>query len=274
MLTFTSFGSGSCGNCYYLGTPQESIIIDAGVGIRKIKKHFSEYGVNKANIKGILITHDHSDHIKSAGLLSDELNVHVYTTANIHEGLNRNYMMNHKVSLQHRVDVEEGAEFHLGGFTITPFSLPHDATENMGYYIKYGDVSFCVMTDLGAITENVNKYLSQSNYIVFESNYDVDMLRTGRYPEQLKDRIMSGEGHISNAQAAQAVAENFHPGVKNVWLCHLSEENNHPELARKTMETYLRSFGIIAGVDFKLEVLRRKVPTGPFYLPVGSDETV
>lgn len=272
MLTFTSFGSGSCGNCYYLGTPQESIIIDAGVGIRKIKKHFSEYGVNRANIKGILITHDHSDHIKSAGLLSDELNVPVFTTENIHDGLNRNFMMNHKVSLQHKSIVNEGEEFQIGGFSITPFALPHDATENMGYYIRYGEAAFCVMTDVGEITDNVNAYLSKSNYIVFESNYDVDMLRTGRYPEHLKDRIMSGEGHISNAQAAQAVACNFHSGIRNVWLCHLSEENNHPELARKTMETHLRSFGIIAGVDFQLEVLKRKVPTGPFSLPTEGLE--
>jgi phosphoribosyl 1,2-cyclic phosphodiesterase len=92
------------------------------------------------------------------------------------------------------------------------------------------------------------------------------MLRQGRYPEILKERIMSGHGHLSNKKSATVLAENFHPELKNVWLCHLSEENNHPELARKTMESVLRSYGIIAGVDFTLDVLRRKIPTGPYVL--------
>jgi phosphoribosyl 1,2-cyclic phosphodiesterase len=122
------------------------------------------------------------------------------------------------------------------------------------------------MTDVGDVTENVKYYISQSTHLILEANYDEEMLKQGRYPEMLKERIASGHGHLSNKKTAYALAENFHEKLSYVWLCHLSEENNHPELARKTLESVLRSYGIIAGVDFKLEVLRRKIPTGPFSL--------
>ena len=266
-LTFISFGSGSCGNCYYLGTDTDAILIDAGIGIRRLKKNLQEYGVKKSNIRALLITHDHSDHIKAAGLLCEEYNLPVYTTELIHSGMDRNVMMNKKVSESRRVKVEKDTPFRIADFTITAFSLPHDSTENVGYSIQIGDgCRFTIMTDVGDITPAVNQYISQSNYLVLEANYDTDMLRTGRYPEMLKDRICSGTGHLSNMQTAQALAASIHPQLHHVWLCHLSEENNHPELARKTVETHLRSYGIVCGTDLQLDVLRRKVPTGPFFL--------
>jgi phosphoribosyl 1,2-cyclic phosphodiesterase len=136
----------------------------------------------------------------------------------------------------------------------------------VGYYIEVGDYRFTIMTDVGDVTENVRNYIQKSTHLILEANYDEEMLQQGRYPEILKERIVSGHGHLSNKKSAIALAENFHEHLKHVWLCHLSEENNHPELARKTVETTLRSYGIIAGVDFSLEVLRRKIPTGPFQL--------
>lgn len=266
MLTFISFGSGSCGNCYYLGTASDAILIDAGISIRRLKKNMMEYGIKKGNIRAMLITHDHSDHIKAAGLLSDEYGLPVYTTSLIHEGMNRNIMMNRKVASDRQVCIEKDTTFQIADFEITAFYIPHDSAENVGYSIKCGETRFTIMTDVGAVTPNISKYIGLSNYIVLEANYDLDMLRTGRYPETLKDRITSGTGHLSNMQTAQALVENIHPALRHVWLCHLSEENNHPELARKTVETHLRSFGIIAGTDFQLDVLRRKTPTGPFSL--------
>ena len=271
MLTFISFGSGSCGNCYYLGTQTDAIIIDSGVGIRRLKKVMAEYGIKKGNIRAILITHDHSDHIKSAGMLSDELNVPVYTTQLIHEGIRRNYMMNHKIAASRAVSIEKNTPFSIAGFEITAFQIPHDSTENVGYSIQHGGIRFSIMTDVGDVTDNIRHYIATSNYIVLEANYDLDMLRTGRYPEQLKERITCGTGHLSNLQTAQALSDNIHPDLKHVWLCHLSEENNHPELARKTVESHLRSFGIITGVDFQLDVLKRKVVTGPFFIRTATD---
>jgi len=265
-LTFLSLGSGSCGNCYYLATEEDAIVIDCGIGIRRFKKYFQEYGLKLSKVRAMLITHDHADHIKAAGKVSSEYNFPVYATELVHEGMDHNYQATVKVSEENRKTIEKDKPFQIGPFNITAFYLPHDARENVGYCIEIGNYVFTVMTDVGAVTENVNKYLSKSTHVIFEANYDKEMLEQGRYPRELKERIKSGNGHLSNAQSAEALAKNLHPELKEVWLCHLSEENNHPELARKTVEAHLRSYGIVAGVDLKLEVLRRRIPTGPYDL--------
>ena len=217
-------------------------------------------------VKGIIITHDHADHIKAAGKLSKEYNLPVFATPLIHEGMDKNWQNSVKIPAENRHNINKEEPFEIGSFRITAFPLPHDASENVGYYIEVGDYRFTIMTDVGDVTEHVKEYILKSTHLILEANYDEEMLRQGRYPEILKERIVSGHGHLSNKKAASALAENFHEDIKNVWLCHLSEENNHPELARKTVETVLRSYGIIAGVDFSLDVLRRKIPTGPFQL--------
>ena len=265
-LTFFSLGSGSCGNCYYLATESDAIVIDCGIGIRRFKKHMLEYGMKVGKVRALLITHDHSDHIKSAGKLSKEYAIPVYATPLIHEGMDRNWQNSVKVPVENRHHIDKEEPFEIGPFRITAFSLPHDASENVGYYIEVGDYRFTVMTDVGDVTDNVKEYILKSTHLILESNYDEEMLRQGRYPEILKERIVSGHGHLSNKKSATALAENFHPNLKNVWLCHLSEENNHPELARKTVEMILRDAGIIPGKDFLLDVLRRKTPSDIYEL--------
>lgn len=266
MLTFLSLGSGSCGNCYFIANDNDAIIIDCGVSIRRFKKKLVEYGLKIGKIKGIAITHDHADHIKAAGKISNELSIPVYATQLVHNGMDRNYQASVKVVADNRRIIEPDVPFEIGEFKLTPFVLPHDASQNVGYLIETGEYKFAIMTDVGDVTENVNKYIQQCTHLILEANYDEVMLSHGRYPAPLKERIASGNGHLSNNKTAEAIANNFHENLKSVWLCHLSEENNHPELARKTIETKLRSYGIIAGVDFQLEVLRRKEPTGPFLL--------
>lgn len=266
MLTFLSLGSGSCGNCYYIATEHDAIVVDCGVGIRRFKKTLIEYGMKLSKIRGIIITHDHADHIKAAGKISNELEVPVFATPLVHEGMDRNYQASVKVNHANRQMIEKEEQFEIGEFKITAFTIPHDASENVGYMIEVEEYKFVIMTDVGDVTENVNKYIQKATHLIIEANYDEEMLEHGRYPDILKERISSGHGHLSNDQTAQALVNNMHEGIKCVWLCHLSEENNHPELARKTIETKLRSYGIIAGVDFQLEVLRRKIPTGPFIL--------
>ncbi|MBO4672859.1 MAG: MBL fold metallo-hydrolase [Bacteroidaceae bacterium] len=265
-LTFFSLGSGSCGNCYYLATETDAIIIDCGISLRRFKKCMQEYGMKLGKVKAILITHDHADHIKAAGKISKEYNLPVYATRLVHEGMDKNWQATVKIPLEERHNVELHETFHVGSFNITAFPIPHDASENVGYYIEVGEYRFAVMTDVGDTTDYVKEYIGKCTHLIFETNYDEEMLQQGRYPEVLKERIASGHGHLSNKKAATALAESFHEELKNVWLCHLSEENNHPELARKTVETIMRSYGIIAGVDFTLDVLRRKIPTGPFQL--------
>lgn len=265
-LTFFSLGSGSCGNCYYLATESDAIIIDCGVSSRRLKKNFLEYGLKISKVRSVFVTHDHADHIKAAGKLSAEFALPVYASQLVHEGMDRNWQNSVKIPVENRRQIESGETVTTGPFTVTAFALPHDASENMGYFIEVGDKRFTIMTDVGDVTDAVKQYIAQSTHLILEANYDEEMLKQGRYPEMLKERIASGHGHLSNKQAATALAENFHEHLQCVWLCHLSEENNHPELARKTAEAILRSYGIIAGVDFKLEVLRRKIPTGPYML--------
>jgi len=162
--------------------------------------------------------------------------------------------------------VKKDETFQLGSLRITPFDIPHDSNDNVGYCIESGDKVFTIMTDVGAVTDTIREYIGRTNYLVLEANYDAEMLQNGPYPQYLKERIASGTGHLCNSQTAQVLVDCFHEQLQHVWLCHLSAENNHPELARKTVEFKLRQYGIIAGKDFQLDVLRREVPTGPWQL--------
>ena len=266
MLRFISFGSGSSGNCYYLFTETDGLIIDIGVGLRTLKKQFTDYGLSLGSVCYVLITHDHADHIKSVGSLSHEYRLPVYATRMVHQGIDRNYCVARKLNPADKRFVTAGEPLQLGDFHITPFAVPHDASENLGYMVEAQGVKFCIMTDAGCVTDEMKPFISQANYLVIEANHDEEMLHNGPYPKYLKDRILGNNGHLSNTACAAALAENMTPELRQVWLCHLSEENNHPELARKTIESYLRQYGIIAGVDFQLDILKRNTPTGIFDL--------
>lgn len=258
MLKFISFGSGSSGNCYYFSTGSEGLLIDAGVGIRTLKKYLHDYNIKLDEIKNILITHDHADHIKAVGVLSAEYDMPVYATKEVHDGILRNYCVHKKIPSANAHVIDKDVRMKIGDFYITPFTVPHDSSDNVGYCLEYEDMVFCLMTDVGHVTEDMKKYISKSDYLVLESNYDQEMLRVGNYPQYLKDRIVSDRGHLSNKDCGEALANNATGKLKKVWLCHLSEENNHPVLAQKTVEQVLRSYGIIAGKDFQVEVLKRK----------------
>ena len=266
MLKFISFGSGSSGNCYWLTTGTDTLLIDIGVGLRGLKKACRDYGVSLSQIHHVLITHDHADHIKSVGSLSHDYQIPVYATREVHVGINRNYCVTQKVSADLARIIEKGKKQQIGEFEVTPFAVPHDSSDNVGYFIEAGGTNFCVITDAGRVTDEMKVYIQQARHLVIEANHDTEMVQSGPYPQFLKDRILSGTGHLSNRDCAQAVVDNMSDFLQNIWLCHLSEENNHPELARKTVEAVLRSYGIVAGVDVQLEVLKRNTPTGPFEL--------
>ena len=238
MLKFISFGSGSSGNCYYLGTATDGLLIDIGVGIRTLKKHARDYGISLSTVRRILITHDHADHIKSVGAFCHDYNVPVYATEKVHSGIERNYCVQRKLPKEFKLFLEPGTSVRLGDFMVTPFLVPHDASENVGYKIEVDGLIFVIMTDAGSVTEEM----------------------------KTKDRIISPNGHLSNKECGQVLAENMSEQLKHVWLCHLSEENNHPELARKTVDAILRSYGIIPGKDIQLEVLKRKMPSEVYEL--------
>lgn len=266
MINFISFGSGSSGNCYYLYTDNDGLLIDAGVGVRALKKYFRDYGLSLSKVRHILITHDHADHIKCVGSLSYDYQLPVYATQIVHEGIDRNYCVTRKVNMGLRKMVEPGQSIQLGDFAVTPFTVPHDSSDNVGYQIEAEGITFCIITDAGHVTPEMASYISRANYLVIEANHDVEMLEQGSYPRHLKARIACPTGHLSNAACGEAIANHASEHLRYVWLCHLSAENNHPELARKTVEAILRSYGIVPGVDFQMEVLKRTMPSGIFEL--------
>jgi phosphoribosyl 1,2-cyclic phosphodiesterase len=241
-------------------------MIDIGVGLRTLKKHCKDYGIQLQSVKHLLITHDHADHIKSVGAFSGEYQVPVYATKAVHAGIDNNYCIQRKVADDLKMFVEIGRPFTVGDFHVRPFAVPHDASENVGYEIKVEGITLVIITDVGCVTDEIKDTISRANYLIIEANHDVEMVESGPYPPYLKKRILSANGHLSNAECGKAIAENMSERLRHVWLCHLSEENNHPELARKTVETILRSYGILPGKDVELEVLRRQVPTGVYEL--------
>ena len=261
MLKFISLGSGSSGNCYYLWTEQTGILIDSGLGIKTLKRHFQVLGLSMDHVHAVFVTHDHADHIKSVGKVAAELSIPIYATALVHEGIARNYCVSPRVRTECKRFVEKDVPLQLGDFVITPFDVPHDSTDCVGYRVEACGVRFCLITDVGHVTPRISEEVSEANYLILESNHDHEMLMAGPYPAYLKGRISGPTGHLSNQEAAQLLANSSSPALRHVWLCHLSEENNHPELARKTADAVLRSYGIVPGADFMLDVLKRKVPS-------------
>lgn len=234
--------------------------------MRGLKKDFKDFGLSLSQVHHILITHDHADHIKSVGSLSHDFQLPVYATHEVHVGIGRNYCVQHKIQGKLACDIQKGVTMQIGDFTVTPFGVPHDSSDNVGYEIVAENVTFVIITDAGHVTDEMKRYISRANYLVIEANHDTEMVQNGPYPQFLKDRILSPTGHLSNRDCALALVENVTEALRYVWLCHLSEENNHPELARKTVEGLLRDYGIVAGADFQLEVLKRSVPMGPYEL--------
>ncbi|ERI85702.1 metallo-beta-lactamase domain protein [Bacteroides pyogenes F0041] len=259
-VKFISLASGSSGNCYYLGTENNGILIDAGIGIRTIKKTLKEYGIPMESICGVFITHDHADHIKAVGHLGEKMNIPVYTTARIHAGINRSYCMTEKLSSSVRY-LEKGEPILVDDFRLESFEVPHDGTDNVGYCVEVGGKVFSFLTDLGEITPTAAHYICKANYLILEANYDEEMLMMGPYPKYLKERIVSKTGHMSNADTAEFLAENITEKLRYIWLCHLSKDNNHPELAYKTVEWKLRTKGVIVGKDVQLLALKRNTPS-------------
>lgn len=259
-IKFISLASGSSGNCYFLGTETYGILVDAGIGIRTIKKTLKELGIGLEIIRAVFVTHDHADHIKAVGHLGEKYGIPVYSTPEVHAGINKSYCMTEKLSTCIHY-LHKGEIMQLEDFTITAFEVPHDGTDNVGYCMNIDGKTFSFLTDLGHITPTAAQYICKANYLILEANYDEEMLKMGPYPQYLKERISGPNGHMSNRETAEFLAENINEGLKYIWLCHLSKDNNHPELAYKTVELSLRSKGVLVGKDVQVIALKRNTPS-------------
>ncbi|MBR5393939.1 MAG: MBL fold metallo-hydrolase [Bacteroidaceae bacterium] len=261
-MKFISLGSGSSGNCYLLQSGETSIMLDAGISMRLLKKYLKDFDISLENdVAAVFVTHDHADHIKSVGSIACEYGKTIYATRLVHEGIACNRCLKITVPANCMAYLEKGTTVEVGNFRITSFDVPHDSHDCVGYVVEADGVRFCLITDVGHVTDTIREQVGLANYLVLESNHDVNMLLMGKYSPYLKERISGDEGHLNNEQAAMLLAEYATPQLRHVWLCHLSEENNHPVLARKTAEAVLRQHGIIPGVDFGLDVLKRKSPS-------------
>ncbi|MCQ2347856.1 MAG: MBL fold metallo-hydrolase [Paludibacteraceae bacterium] len=263
-VIFRCLASGSSGNCYYLGTRSRGILIDAGISARTIQKYLREMGLDYQNIMGVLVTHDHADHIRAVGTLGERVHIPIYSTRQIHEGIDRNYGVREKLGGSRRY-FEKGVPFELFDMQITTFGISHDSTDCLGYVIDCQDQRFMIATDCGEPNHNLEAFLQTANHIVIEANHDEQMLLNGPYPTYLKERILSPRGHQSNDTCGQLLVRNYHEGMRNIFLCHLSKENNDPDVALQVVSEYLENAGIMQGEDVFIRTLDRLTPS-PVYV--------
>jgi phosphoribosyl 1,2-cyclic phosphodiesterase len=248
-LRYISFGSGSSGNSCYLGSDRGGVLIDAGVDPKKVETSLRANGIVPEMVKGVLLTHDHTDHIKYVyKILRSNRNLRLFCTNRVLNGILRRHNISKRIKEYHTAIFKE-IPFKILDFDITAFEVPHDGTDNMGFNISFHSANFVLATDLGAVTERARYYMERATHLVIEANYDLRMLLDGKYPEYLKARIQTENGHMDNVQTARFLQEIINPNLKYIFLCHLSKDNNTPEIALHTVEEALKAAGVTVGAE-------------------------
>lgn len=265
-IKFISFGSGSSGNCAYIGDSESGVLIDAGVDNRHVTDELKRNGIDIRSIRGIIITHDHSDHVRYAyQLLRRNPHMLLYCTPKTLGGILRRHNISRRIKDSHKPVFKE-FPFTVGNFTVTAFDVSHDGTDNAGFCISHGERNFVIATDMGIISERADHYMRQADYLMIESNYDHQMLMQGKYPEYLKFRIASERGHLDNMTTAEYLGGMWTPRLSHIFLCHLSHDNNTPEIALGASRKALEAKGIAVG-DGTDGLATRKAPVQLVALP-------
>jgi phosphoribosyl 1,2-cyclic phosphodiesterase len=243
--------SGSSGNSYYIGSAAEGILVDAGRSARQLTQMLQSLEIDPMAVQGILVTHEHVDHVRGLRVFASKYNIPVYATAGTLQALQEQGIANGSFAC-----TAHGMQpFACAGFEVTPFATSHDCAESCGYRIRYPDGrTLVVATDLGYLSEEVKSAVSGCDFAVIESNHDVDMLRYGSYPYPLKKRILSDRGHLSNEACANFLPELAKSGTTRFMLAHLSRENNRPALAYQCAEQHMAAAGLQRQVDYLLGV--------------------
>ncbi len=246
-LYYCSFGSGSSGNSCYIGSREGGLIVDVGIRAEDIERGLAANGVSMSHVKGVLLTHDHADHVKYVyALLRNNRHLKLFCTNRVLNGMLRRHSISKRIKEYH-IPIFKEIPFKVLDFEITAFDVPHDGTDNMGFSIEFDSRRFVIATDLGEVTDRARFYMSRATYLVIEANYDAHMLRMGRYPEYLKARIASGSGHLDNLQTAAFLNEIVTPELNHIFLCHLSQDNNTPQIALHTVREALERKGLKVG---------------------------
>ena len=233
-MRLCSIASGSSGNCIYVGSDHTHLLVDTGISKKRIEEGLKELEIKGEELDGILITHEHADHIQGLGVFSRKYEIPIYGTPGTIRGI-RDYKNLGKMpeGLYHEIQVDK--EFKLGDIDVHPFAISHDANEPSGYRIEQGGKSVAVATDLGKYDDYTVKNLKNLDAILLEANHDIRMLQVGRYPYYLKQRILGDRGHLSNENAGRLLCRLLHDNMKAIFLGHLSRENNYEELAYETV---------------------------------------
>lgn len=241
MFKFCSLYSGSSGNSLLVETPNTKILIDAGESAKKIESTLSDLNVGINNIDAILVTHEHSDHIKGLGTLAKKFDIPVYANKETWDAMPE---VTEKIQSSNQNKFIPYEKFDIGDLKVLPFKIPHDAANPCGFNLFYKNQKISIATDLGHMDFNLIKYLEESNFILLEANYDLNILKCSKYPYLLKQRIAGPNGHLSNEMAGKTISYLIKSGLSKVMLGHLSKENNFPELAYQTVidELYSENF--------------------------------
>lgn len=255
---FCSFASGSSGNCYLVSTDTTQLLIDTGITGKKIFEGLSKCGLEPDDLDGILITHEHTDHIKSVRIVSKKaVNALVYASQGTLDAVSD------KISSEKSFTVDALSAISIGDIEVSPFTLSHDAAEPLGFSLMHEGRRITIVTDTGCITGDAFDYLVNSDLYVLEANHEKNILLMGSYPYSLKRRILGDEGHLSNESAAEiiirALGERTKEEIPKIALAHLSRENNTPRQAYLTIKSRLMEEGYVDNRDFRMFVLERDI---------------
>ena len=244
--------SSSKGNCIFLGDAQRGVLVDAGISCRALLAQLALVGIPQSAVRAILVTHEHSDHVRGLARIQKLLQVPVYASEGTASALLEQLLVDPDL-----LNVTEGEPFSVAGIRVRPFATSHDAAQSQNYRVSFPDGEAAVCTDLGVVTESVQEALAGCKTVLLESNYEESMLQLGSYPYFLKRRIASVSGHLSNTAAAEELIRLAQSGTRQFVLGHLSPENNRPELAYQQAVLALSGAGLVLDRDYTLMVAPR-----------------
>ena len=264
-VRMTVLASGSRGNCALVATTRTRVLVDAGISCRETFKRLKQAGEDPRMLSAIVITHEHSDHVYGLATLARKLKIPLFVNGATYAAWRRSLKDSGQETpgSGYRESFDSGRRFVVGDIEIFPFTIPHDAADPVGFTLRGEGVKVAFATDLGYLPRNVCEHLRGCDVIVIESNHDVEMLRIGPYPWSVKQRVMSRVGHLSNETLAQFFTNEYDGSASFLVLAHLSEQNNHPELARRAAEkalgprqTLLNNRILLAGQSEPLQAIR------------------
>lgn len=245
-MTITPLSSSSAGNSVLVSVNGSNILIDCGIPVTRLRRGLEAAGVSLSSVKGILLTHEHDDHIRTVAAVSENYSIPVYAEERTMRAVKR------RTGLKGGFYFTGTSAFSLAGMEIRPFLTPHDAVFPVGYSVNTAEGRFVLATDIGWFSPSVTEAMRGADIVMIESNHDVDMLLNGSYPKYLKQRILSQRGHLSNASCAEAVIKILDSGTRKFILGHLSEHNNTTTLALGTTVEALGKLGAEAGTDYEI----------------------